>query len=150
MSAYIYGIICASAAIGVAELLVPESAKTRPYLKLIFSLALLLVIVKPLGELAQMLPSFGDMIFDEKFESDEYAKIADEQLCEAYREGIKKALCKNFSLSNFDVGVIMGGERKPLRVAVTLMGEDIFRNPYKIEEYVSGAFGCECIVVIGG
>ena len=63
MSVYIYGIICASVAIGIAELLVPESAKTRPYIKLIFSLALLAVIVKPLGELAEMLPTLGERIF---------------------------------------------------------------------------------------
>ena len=150
MSVYIYGIICASVAIGIAELLVPESAKTRPYIKLIFSLALLAVIVKPLGELAEMLPTLGERIFAEEFDGGEYDEIADSQLGEAYREGIKKALGETFSLSNFDVGVLMGEERKPSRVIVTLMGNDIFRDPYKIEEYVGKAFGCECVVVIGG
>ena len=149
MSAYVYGIICASLAVGVAELLVPESAKTRPYLKLIFGLALLVVIVKPLGDLAEMLPSLGDKIFAEEFDGGEYAEIADEQLGEAYRKGIKKALGETFNLSNFEVGVLMGEDRKPKRVIVTLMGSDIFRDPYKIEEYIKNSFGCECITLIG-
>jgi hypothetical protein len=43
----------------------------------------------------------------------------------------------------------MGEDRKPQRVGVTLMGSDIFRDPYKIEEYIKNAFGCECITLIG-
>ena len=149
MSGYIYGIICASLAIGVAESLVPESAKSRPYLKLIFGLAMLLVMVKPLGELVTRLPDFSAELFEESFEGDSYAEIAEAQLGEAYEKGIAADLGATFGLSDFEVGVLMGAERKPLRVTVTLMGKEIFRNPYKIEEHVSTAFGCECVVVIG-
>ena len=149
MSAYVYGLICASLAIGVAELLVPENAKTRPYLKLIFGLALLLVIVKPIGELADMLPHLGDRIFAESFEDGKYEEIAEEQLAEAYRKGIAAELEATFGLDDFEVGVHMGEERKPARVTVTLMGADIFRNPYAIEEHISKAFGCECVTVVG-
>lgn len=150
MSAYVYGMICASLAIGFAELLIPESAKTRPYLKLIFGLALLLVIVKPIGELVDFLPTVGDRIFSEELEADEYENIAEGQLAEAYRKGITANLEAEFGLKSFEVGVLMGEGRKPKRVTVTLMGVDIFRNTYKIEEYVSSAFGCECITIIGG
>ena len=149
MNAYIYGLICASLAIGVAELLIPENAKTRPYLKLIFGLALLLVIVKPIGKLAELLPEVGDRIFAEQFEGNEYEEIAEEQLAEAYRKGIAAELEATFGLSDFEVGVLMGEERKPARVTVTLMGSDIFRNPYAIEEHISKAFGCECVTVVG-
>lgn len=149
MNAYIYGLICASLAIGVAELLIPENAKTRPYLKLIFGLALLLVIVKPIGKLAELLPEVGDRIFAEQFEGNEYEEIAEEQLAEAYRKGIAAELEATFGLSDFEVGVLMGEERKPARVTVTLMVSDIFRNPYAIEEHISKAFGCECVTVVG-
>lgn len=149
MSAYVYGIICAALAIGVAEALVPESAKTRPYLKLIFGLALLLVIVKPLGELAHVLPDWGSEIFLEEARDNEYAEIADEALGDAYRNGIAAELESTFKLKDFEVGVLMGDDRRPKRITVTLMGSDIFRNPYKIEEHLGGAFGCECVVVVG-
>ena len=149
MSAYVYGIICAALAIGVTESLLPESAKTRPYLKLIFGLALLLVIVRPLGELARMLPDLGGEIILEQAEDNEYAEIADEALGDAYRDGIKTELEATFGLKDFEVGILMGDDRRPKRITVTLMGSDIFRDPYKIENHLGGAFGCECIVVVG-
>ena len=149
MSAYVYGLICASLAIGIAELLIPEGAKTAPYLKLVCALVLLVATVKPLGQLADLVPDFGDKIFEHEFETDEYEKIADEQLAEAYKVGIKAALTEQFGLNDFEVGVLMGEDRKPLRVAVTLMGSDIFRDPYKIEEYIKKAFGCECVTLVG-
>ena len=149
MSAYVYGIICAAIAIGVTESLVPESAKTRPYLKLIFGLALLLVTVRPLGELVSLLPDLGSDISSNLFDGSEYAEIADEALGEAYKDGIKAELESSFGLSDFEVGVIMGEDRHPTRIVITLTGKDVFRNPYKIEEHIGGAFKCECIVVIG-
>lgn len=149
MSAYIYGLICASAAIGIAEMLIPESAKTRPYIKLILGLALLLAVVRPLGELARMLPELGESIISENRTENEYAEIADEALADAYREGISAELKQSFGLESFEVGVKLDGERRPQRITVTLMGKDIFRDPYKIEERIGGAFGCECVVVLG-
>ena len=149
MSAYIYGLICASAAIGIAEMLIPESAKTRPYLKLILGLALLLAVVRPLGELVRMLPEFGDSIISEEQIQEDYSGIADEALADAYREGISTELKQSFGLESFEVGVMLDEERRPKRVTVTLMGKDIFRDPYKIEERIGNAFGCECVVVLG-
>lgn len=150
MSAYVYGMICASIAIGVAEILIPENAKTRPYLKLVFGLAMLLAVIKPVGMLAEILPEAGDRIFAEEFEGGEYEEIAEEQLAEAYRKGIEAELEAKFGLKEFEVGVLLGDDRKPARVTVALMGSDIFRNPYKIEEHISSSFGCECITVTGG
>lgn len=149
MSAYVYGLICASLAIGAAELLIPDGAKTAPYLKLICGLVLLVAIVKPLGQLADFIPDFGERIFEYEIEGNEYEDIADGQLAEAYKTGIETALTEKFSLEDFEVGVLMGEDKKPLRVAVTLTGRDIFRDPYKIEEYIKTAFGCECVTMIG-
>ena len=149
MSAYIYGLICAAAAIGIAEMLIPESAKTRPYLKLILGLALLLAVIRPLGELARMLPELGESIISEGQAENEYTEIADEALADAYREGISAELKQSFGLENFEVGVMLDEEYRPKQVTVTLMGKDIFRDPYKIESRIGNAFGCECVVVLG-
>lgn len=149
MSAYIYGVICASLAVGAVEMLVPENTKTRPYLKLIFGLALLVVIVKPLGRLATELPNLEDKIFTEEFDVGKYDEIADEQLAESYKTGLEKAIAEEFGLSNFEVGVIIGEDRRPQRVVIALNGNDVLKNPYKIEEYVEENLKCECITVIG-
>ena len=149
MSQYVYGIICASVAVGIAETLIPENAKTRAYLRLIFGLAVLLVIIKPIGGLAARLPQFSEEFFGDSSVGDEYAEIANGQLGEAYEKGISEALEESFGLSEFEVGVLMGDGRKPKRVTVTLLGKEIFRNPYVIEEYISKAFECDCVVIIG-
>ena len=149
MRAYVYGIICVSVTIGIAELLIPENMKTRPYLKLIFGLAMLLVTIKPLGELAELIPRIGESFFEESIESEDYSEIAQEQLADAYRAGISSELKNSFGLSNFEVGVALA-DNKPSKITVTLMGNDVFRNPYKIEEHIKNAFGCECITLIGG
>lgn len=149
MSGYIYGLICASAAIGIAELVIPENAKTRPYLKLILGLALLLAVIRPLGELGRMLPELGESLISNEAPAEDYSGISGEALADAYRSGISADLRQSFGLESFEVGVMLDGEYRPRRVTVTLMGKDIFRDPYKIESRIEGAFGCECVVVLG-
>lgn len=149
MNAYVYGLICASLAIAVTELLIPENAKTRPYLKLIFGLAMLLTVIKPIGSSLELMPQLDQIISDDIGVTEEYEKIADGCLAEAYRDAITAELEHSFGLSDFEVGVTMGDDPRPAQVTVTLMGVDIFRNPYVIEQHISNAFECRCITVIG-
>lgn len=150
MSGYVYGLICASFALGALELIIPESAKTRPYVRLVFGLAMVLAVAKPVGQLAASLP---DMIYESReyeFDAERYGEMSDGQLTDAYRSGVKMALKEKFGLESFEVGVAVGEDKRPKKISVTLMGGDIFRNPYKIEEYVAEVFGCECVTLIGG
>lgn len=149
MSGYIYGIICASLAIGFAELLVPDNAKTRPYVRLLLGLLMILAVIKPIRALGEIFPRLEGAIEQSEVDGDEYLKLADGALAETYKSGISKALEGEFSLSDFEVGVAVGDDKRPARVVVTLMGKDIFRDPYAIEGYISSAFGCECVTVIG-
>jgi hypothetical protein len=148
MRAYVYGVVCAAIAVGIAEILIPERASTRPYLKLLFGIALLFAVIKPIGELAELMPAVGEEIF-EPIKEDSYAQLSDKHLSSAYAEGISADLRSSFGLSDFSVGVVLDGEGKPQRVAVTLFGKDIFKNPYAIEERISKAFSCECTVTVG-
>lgn len=150
MRGYILGVIGAALAIGVAERLVPENAKTRKYLRLLFSLCLLLTVIKPIGSLAVGLPELIDgLLYKDESEEIRYLEIAEGELSEAYREGIRDILEEEFSLSDFSVGVKMGDDRRVETVTVTLMGRDIFKNPRLIENYVKEAVGAECIVIVG-
>ena len=149
MSGYIYGIICASLAIGFAELLVPEGAKTRPYVRRLLGLLMILAVIKPVRELAEILPRLEDAAELEEVDGEKYSGLTDGALAEAYKSGVSKALESEFSLKDFEVGVAIGEDKRPARVVVTLMGKDIFRDPYAIEGYISSAFGCECVTVIG-
>lgn len=149
MGRYVYGLICASLALGALELLIPENAKTRPYVRLIFGLAMVLAVAKPMGQLVAVLPELIYEVKEEELEAEGYEEMSEQQLCRAYKEGAMAALKEKFGLKSFEVGVSVGEDRKPSKITVTLMDGDIFRNPYKIEEYVTDTFGCECVTVIG-
>ena len=149
MNGYIYGLVCAAAAVGIAEAVIPESAKTRPYLKLVFGLALLLAVIRPFGEFIRYLPELGNSFIVEDESTEDYSDIADEALGEAYASGVRTELEATFGLSNFEVGVAVGKDRLPEKITIVLGGRDVFRNPHDIEAHIGEIFGCECIVVIG-
>ena len=150
MSGYVYGLICASFALGALELIIPESAKSRPYVRLVFGLAMVLAVAKPVGRLAVSLPEVIYESEENEFDEGQYSELSDDRLSAAYRSGIEAALKEKFGLESFEVGVAVGEDKRPKKISVTLMGGDIFRNPYKIEEYVKDVFGCECVTLIGG
>lgn len=150
MSRYIVGIVSAALAIGVAECLVPDNAKAKTYLKLLFSLVLLLVVVKPLGSFIKEAPDFIDrLLYPNESEEEHYLEIAEGEMIDAYREKISEGLADNFNLTDFSVGVKMSDDRLIETVTVTLMGRDIFKNPYLVENYVKELTGAECIVIVG-
>ena len=103
MSGYIYGIICASFAVGFAELLVPDNAKTRPYVRLLLGLLMIMAVIKPIRELAEILPRLESAIEQSEAGGEEYLALADGALAEAYKSGISKALEGEFSLTDFEL-----------------------------------------------
>ncbi len=150
MNGYIVGIVSAALAIGVAECLIPENAKTKKYLGLLFSLCLLLAVVKPVGSFVLELPDFIDgLLYPNESEEEHYLEITEGEISEAYREKIKEHLAAKFNLTDFSVGVKMGEGHIAETVTVTLMGRDIFKNPRLIENYVKEVTGVQCIVIVG-
>lgn len=150
MRGYIVGIVSAALAIGVAECLIPDNAKTKTHLKLLFSLVLLLVVVKPLGSFIKEAPDFIDrLLYPNESEEEHYFEIAEGEMLEVYRGKISESLAREFDLTDFSVGIKMGDDRLIEAVTVTLMGRDIFKNPHLIENYVKEATGAECIVIVG-
>lgn len=160
MSGYIYGIIGTAAVIGTLESLLPRSGKTRPYVRLVAALCLLCVIARPLGDflsslsgwleedLTSLTPDGAGRTQYEEILAGEVESVVRDELAEA----VKDALATRFSVESCEVGVALRKEDGTLfvtRVVVTLMGRDVFRDPYAIEAYVSELLGCECITVIG-
>ena len=150
MRGYIVGIVSAALAIGVAECLIPDGAKTKIYLKLLFSLVLLLVVVKPLGNFISEAPDFIDrLLYPNESEEEHYLEIAEGEMLEVYREKLYEGLVEKFNLTDFSLGIKMGEDRLIETVTVTLMGKDIFKNPILIENYVKEGTGADCIVIVG-
>ena len=148
MSAYIYGLVCASLAIGFFELLLPEKAAARPYLKLLFGLAMLLLVIKPVSEAIGLLSNTDEWL-DPPHRVTEYEGVTSEELKKAYTTGVSALLEEEMGLKSFSVFVVMGEDNRPARITVVLYRSDIFRDPYKIEERIGEVFGCECLTVVG-
>ncbi len=160
MGQYVYGIIGAAAVIGVMESILPKGGKTKQYMKLITALCLLCLVIKPVGSFLDALPDLLAEGFEELSEGtaarDEYEAILAGEIEEAVRDqlcgAITGELSTRFSVSNCEVGVALSREDGALtvrRVVITLMGKDIFKNPYEIEEYFGALLDCECIVAVG-
>lgn len=160
MGQYIFGIVGATAVIGVMESLLPKGSKTGAYMKLITSLCLLCLIIKPMGAFLDALPdrlvTGLEAVTDDAAARSEYEAILEGEITAAVREqlcdAVKSELFTRFSVSNCEVGAALERREGALavtRVVITLMGKDIFKDPYAIEKYIGALLDCECIVTVG-
>lgn len=161
MGEYVFGIIGAAAVIGIMENLVPQNGKTKNYMRLVTALCLLCLVIKPLSAVAQTLPAlFSDAVEELAEEEDvtrsEYEAILEGEIADTVRAelrgAITEALEMRFGVTDCEVGVSLvrtDGELRAERAVITLMGKDIFKDPYAIEDYFGGLLGCECVVVVG-
>ena len=160
MNSYIPGIVGAAAVIGVMESILPKSNKAGAYLKLVTSLCLLCLVLRPVGAFLDALPSrlsVGlDGIMGDEDEQAEYRAILEGEVLavvrEALAEELSHRLAERFSVTDCEIGTSLtrvDGAYALDRVVITLTGRDIFKNPHAIESYVTEQFGCECTVVIG-
>ena len=86
----------------------------------------------------------------------EYERILDGEIADTVRDtlrdALKSELVTRFGVKNCEVGlslVRVQGELRVSRAVITLMGADIFKDPYVIENYFSDLLGCQCVVVVG-
>ena len=162
MHQYIMGLVGAAAIIGIAENLLPSGAKSTPYIKLIAGLCLLCLAIGPVSMALDSLPELVTGRVEELAEGGEdvargeYESILNGQLEAAVREqlctAIERQLVEKFRVTSCEVGVELRADTEgmePVRVMITLMGRDIFRDPYVIEAYIGDLLECECVVVIG-
>ena len=154
------GIIGAAAVIGIVETIAPHNGKTAGYMRLIAALCLLCVVIKPLGSAVTQIPELFEKMTDAAYEGSEerreYEDILTGEVEQIVRESVvgalKEQLRLQFGVENCEIGVSLAREGQGFRVekaVVTLMGKDIFRDPYAIEAYVGDLLGCECATVIG-
>lgn len=161
MGTYIYGIVGAAAVIGIMESILPKGGKTGAYMKLITSLCLLCLVVKPAGAVLRDLPDLlagkaEAFLSASEAEEEAYRTILDGQIEATVRAQLQAAILteleQEFSVENCDVGVVLEkGEDgwQVVRVAVNLTGRDVFRDPYAIEAHVGSLLDCDCTVTVG-
>jgi len=162
LNQYIIGLLGAAAVIGIMENLLPPGAKTAAYIKLIAALCLLCLAIRPVASALDSLPKIVTGRVEELAEGgeaaaeEEYKNILKGQLESVVREqladAVKRQLAEKFRVTSCEVGVSLRESEagmEPVRLMITLMGKDIFKDPYAIEAYFGDLLACECTVVVG-
>ena len=159
MKAYILTIFATALLITVVDILAPSGGAAK-HLKLVTSLVFVCVLISPTVSLAQRLQDFANGNWELAIEEevkDHYSSQLQNALDDAsfaYFEGmLKQTICKEFAITEDDLSVRVdwGGEGdslRPQKVTVILSGKAIWKDPAKMEEFVSSLLGCDCASAI--
>jgi len=160
IKAYMLSIFATALLITVVDILSPSGGGLSKQLKLVTALVFVCILISPTRLFAQNILNFanGDWEFGlEEDVKDHYSSELQDALDDAsrdYFEGmLKQTLCEQFAIAEDDLRVRVdwigtGEDLRPERVTVILSGKAIWKNPAKIEEYVSSLLGCDCVSAI--
>lgn len=160
MKAYILSVVGVSLIAAMLILLTPDGkgGSLGKHIKLLTSLALLCVIIKPFLSFAKSLSDtnidkFKDSILEGTETGGLYEGIFYESLSDMSADKLEKELkdiiSKKFGIDNEDINInaeyrIEENSVSFVRINVILSGGAIFKSPYEIEAYVKELTGIEC------
>ncbi len=159
---YLLSIFATALLITVVDILAPSSAGSglSKHLKLVLSFVFVCVLISPTVSFAERLLEFANGNWEFGVEEDvenHYATELQNALDDAskdYFEGmLTQTLCKEFEIAEGDLRTHVewtgeGENLRPQKVTVILSGKAIWKNPAKIEEYVSSLLDCDCVSAI--
>ena len=162
MQNYVWTVVCTAAAAGLASALAPSGAKNgvKKHIKLVCALALVCTLIAPLGE---FLANLGDLfaIADAEASAPDtreyyqnlYRTYLDENFDADLGSAVKEAIGREFSIPESEVRVHVsfknsGTVGEPETITVVLSGRSKFADPAPIRDFVSTAFGAECVTAI--
>lgn len=162
IKAYALSIFATALIITVVDILAPSGTSNglSRHLKLVTSLVFVCILISPTISLAEKLRDFANGNWEFEIEGDiedHYSSELQDALDEAskdYFEGIlTQTLCKEFDITEDNLRVRVewlddGENLRPKKVTVILSGKAIWKNPAKIEEYVSSLLNCDCASAI--
>ena len=156
---YLLSIFATALLITVVDILSPGGGLSK-HLKLVTSLVFICILISPSLAFAERLKDFtnGDWEFAierdmEEHYSSELQNALDDASKEYFENMLELTLCKEFDIAedNLRVAVEWIGDAenlRPQKVTVILSGKAIWKNPAKIEEYVTSLLGCTCVSAI--
>ena len=160
IKAYILSIFATALLITVVDILAPTGGGLSKHFKLVTSLIFVCMLISPTVSLAKKLEEFANGNWEFDIEGDienHYAEELQNALDDASREYFEgmltKTLCEEFDIAEGDLRTHVewnndGENPHPQKVTVVLSGKAIWKNPAKIEEYVSSLLDCDCVSAI--
>ena len=166
MREYVYSIVSFSSAAGLLLILLPSGTRhgLKKHVKLICALCLVCILIDPLSDLIGSIDELfsGDLSIYEDNGGELYERY--EQIYQSYLDGsygdnigqvVKDALFEKFDIKRENCRVLTefydnngDGVREPKRITVVLSGEDKFRDPETVKEFLSSVFECEIAAAI--
>ena len=148
--------------ITIMDILTPTGANggLSRHLKLVTSLVFVCILVSPTVSFVEHIREFanGNWEFDIEGDiEDHYSSELQDALDNASRDYfagmLKETLCEQFEINEDDLRLRVdwvgeGENLRPKKVTVILSGKAIWKNPAKIEEYVSSLLDCDCVSAI--
>ena len=160
MREYLMSLIMAALIVGLIGALVPEGegGGLRKYVTFAGCLCVLLLLISPITRVLGFVSELSDGDFDISLDkqTDQYEEQFKQYIMSLGEDSISAELvgviCEKFDISEQECHVKVDtydaqGEMAIGRVTVILSGKAIFRDPYEIEQYITGLLGCECTVV---
>ena len=159
---YMLSIFATALLITVVDILAPtgNGGGLSKYLKLVTSLVFVCILISPTVSLAQRLGDFANGNWEFEIEGDvedHYSAELQDALDNAskeYFEGmLKQTLCKEFDIAEDDLRVRVewdgeGEKIRPQKVTLLLSGKAIWKDPAKMEGFVSSLLDCDCVSAI--
>lgn len=163
MTAYIISLVSASLAVALISILTPEGSGggIAKHVRLLSSLFLICVLIAPIGQFIGGLRDLANGNFslpeiEIPNESDsklEMQTTLDEASKQYFLDSLTLLLLKEFEIKEGDLRCTatwteQDGQATPKIITVLLSGSAIWKDPAKIQAYVSDLLGCECIAAI--
>ncbi len=164
MKEYFISVLGASLAATLVGILTPDGERggISKLLKFLTSLFLICVIVTPLTEVVRSLQDIADGTLDlpgiEEEVKPDYEQQRDEALASASKtyfvQALTQMLEQEFSIASGEIRCIVtwtqteNGDDRPKRITLVLSGGAIWKDPKRMEAFVTELLGCECVSAI--
>ncbi len=160
MGTYIISLLSAALAIAIIGNLTPEGGISK-HIRLLSSLFLICVLIAPASKMIEALRAIANGSFElDRFEESSESDIRDQMQAgldesskKYFLDSLTQMLEVEFSIEQGDIRCkATWAERDkeivPERITVLLSGSAIWKDPIKIETFVTELLGCECITAI--
>ncbi len=159
---YVLSIFATALLITVVDILSPAGTNNglSRHLKLVSALVFVCILISPTVSLAKKLQDFANGEWEWEIEGDvedHYSGQLQGALDDAslaYFEGmLKQTLCEQFDIAEDDLRVSVewigeGEKLRPQKVTLLLSGKAIWKDPAKMEGFVSSLLDCDCVSAI--
>ena len=159
---YLLSIFATALLITVVDILAPSSAGSglSKHLKLVLSFVFVCVLISPTVTLAERLLAFSNGDWELEIEGDlkdhysqELQNALDDASKDYFEDMLTLTISQEFDILEDNLRVIVewdgvGESLRPHKVTLILSGSAIWKNPAKMEEYVSSLLNCDCVSAI--